>query len=317
MKRKKKISPFLIFRLLGIILFVVILSHMNIAKIAHDLKDLDINFFIYGILFQILVLVFKGIRWHAMNDGRMQKQFWIRSFGRFFESYAIGVVTPGRLGELIKAGHEENKNDKVNTFIRVVSERGFDVSIFVLVAVAALFFGEFIRLETWLNWLFLSGGLFLLVMSYLLLSSRKTLLLLQNLVNRLPGRFSSIEIQGKQYPEGRVSIILLLSILSNFSYFISCYFLAKSVLLDIPLIDVSAGVALAGLLNMLPITIMGLGTRELIFLGIFSSFAQSSVLAFSISVLLVAQFGGGILSMIFGQIFLAADKKRRKEIENE
>jgi len=311
MKKKLKISPFLVLRLLGIALFIYILSRVDLKGIAEVLRKMNLQMFLLGILFQILVLLFKGFRWHVMNDGRKQKTYWFRSFGRFFESYAIGVVTPGRLGELLKAGHEESGEGKVNSFIRVISERGFDISIFVLAAVAALFFGKFIQMEVWMKWMFLILGIALFMFSYLLLSSTTFLSLIQKLILFFTRKKISLEISKKNYREGTVAFILFLSILSNLSYFISCYFLAQSVNLAIPFIDVTAGVALAGLLNMLPVTIMGLGTRELVLLSVFSSFAKSAVLAFSITILLVAQIGGGIFAMILGQVFLFIDKKKK------
>jgi uncharacterized membrane protein YbhN (UPF0104 family) len=225
MKNKKKISPFLILRLLGIALFVFILCRIDLGAMFGELKHLVIRYFLWGILFQILVLSFKGIRWHVM--------------------------------------HEQNKNEKANSFIRVISERGFDVSIFVLIAVAALFYGEFIQMGNNSKWAFLLLGVALLIFSFLLLTSPKTWRVLQKIIHKFPGKFSHIDIAGKQYKKGTVWLVFLLSLLSNASYFVSCYFLALSVNLTIPLIDVAAGVAIAGLLNMLPVTIMGMGTREL------------------------------------------------------
>lgn len=314
MKNKKKISPFLILRLLGIALFMIILCRIDLGAMFAELKHLVVRYFLWGILFQILVLSFKGIRWHVMNDGRSAPPFWIRSFGRFFESYAIGVVTPGRLGEVLKAGHEQNKNETANSFIRVLSERGFDVSIFVLIAVAALFFGEFIQMVNSFRYIFLALGVALLIFSFLLLTSHKTWRVLQKIIHKFPWKFSHIDIAGKRYKKGTVWLVFLLSLLSNASYFVSCYFLALSVNLTIPLIDVAAGVAIAGLLNMLPVTIMGMGTRDLIFLSVFSSLPSASVLAFSITILLVAQFGGGLFSLLLGQIFLFIDRKNKRKI---
>jgi len=312
MKKKKKISAFLLLRLLGIALFIIIISRFNLQSVVDVLKDLDPYLFLYGVFFQLLVLFFKGVRWHIMNDGRKQKVFWVRTLGRFFESYAIGVVTPGRLGELMKAGHEENKHEKAGTFIRVVSERGFDVSLFVLFAVGALLTGRFIDMPLCLCYLIGVAGLALLVFSWLLLSSGSTLRFIAGSLKKLPGKLGSINISVKQYREGTVSIIFVFSLLSNLSYFVSCYFLALSVNLDIPMISVAGGVAIAGLLNMLPITIMGLGTRELIFLNVFNHFSKTSVMAFSITILLVAQIGGGFISLALGQLFIYLDKKELK-----
>ncbi len=311
MKKKRKIGFFQLLRLVGIVLFVVILTKVETSQIALVLKAADINLFLWGIFFQLLVLLSKGIRWHVMNDGRTEKSLWIRSLGRFFESYAIGVVTPGRLGEIIKAGHEKEKSDRVNTFVRVISERGFDMGIFVFVAASALIFGAAIQLNTVYTSLITVAAFFLIVMSWLLLSSDKIKILLQEMVSFFTKNSVDISIQGRRYRKGMVLLIFLLSLLSNYSYFVSCYFLARSVGLNISFVDTGAGVALAGLVNMLPVTVMGLGTRELIFLQIFVGHAQSLVLAFSIAVFLVAQIGGGLVSMILGQLFLFWDLKRK------
>ncbi len=311
MKKKRKIGFFQLLRLLGIVLFVFILTRVETGQIAVVLKAADFGLFFWGIFFQLLVLISKGIRWHVMNDGRSEKAFWIRSFGRFFESYAIGVVTPGRLGEIIKAGHEKEKNDRINTFVRVISERGFDMGIFIFVAASALIFGAAIQLNTFYTYLITFVAISLIVISWLLLSSVKIKILLQEMVRFFTKNRVDITIQGKRYRKGTVIMIFVLSLVSNYSYFVSCYFLARSVGLNLGFIDTGAGVALAGLVNMLPVTVMGLGTRELIFLQIFGGYAQSLVMAFSIAVFLVAQIGGGLVAMVLGQVFLFWDRKRK------
>jgi glycosyltransferase 2 family protein len=311
MAKKNIFKPFLLLRLLGIILFVYILSQINIGEIGLVLSNLDTGLFLLGILFQIFVLLFKAVRWHLMNDGRTGVNHWILSTGRFLESYAIGVVTPGRLGELIKAGHEETKKDMTGAIIRVISERGFDVGIFVLAAGIALLSNNFFPIKLWITPLIMVTGIALLYISFLLLSSGKTLKLIQQLIRKISKKTKDIEIDGKQYSGKIVLLIFLLSVLSNLSYFISCFFLAQSVFLEVPFVIASGGVAIAGLLNMLPITIMGLGTREMVFLTVFQPFSESVILAFSATMLFVAQIGGGLFSMMLGQMLLL--KKRKKK----
>jgi len=311
MAKKKIFKPFLLLRLLGIILFVYILSQINIGEIGLVLSNLDTGLFLLGILFQIFVLLFKAVRWHLMNDGRTGVNHWILSTGRFLESYAIGVVTPGRLGELIKAGHEETKKDMTGAIIRVISERGFDVGIFVLAAGIALLSNNFFPIKLWITPLIMVTGIALLYISFLLLSSEKTLKLIQQLIRKISKKTKDIEIDGKQYSGKIVLLIFLLSVLSNLSYFISCFFLAQSVFLEVPFVIASGGVAIAGLLNMLPITIMGLGTREMVFLTVFQPFSEPVILAFSATMLFVAQIGGGLFSMMLGQMLLL--KKRKKK----
>ncbi len=305
----KKISFFSVLRLAGIILFVVILSRIDLTGTIETLKDIKLDLLCLGVGFQLLVLIVKAVRWHLMNDGRSEWKWWRRTFGRFFESYAIGVITPGRLGDLMKAGHEKGKDDKVNTLIRTLSERGFDVGFFILIAALALLSGNFIQLQSWVAWIVFLGGIFILVIAFLLMSSKPFLDFISRLLKMLSGKLGGILINPNQYRTTQTTMILLLSLASNMFYFISCYFLAQSVSMDVDFLLISGGVALAGLINMLPVTIMGLGTRELTFLSVFSSIAKETVMAFSATMLLVAQIGGGIIAMLLGQLFLAIDKR--------
>jgi len=107
--------------------------------------------------------------------------------------------------------------------------------------------------------------------------------------------------------------VILLSLASNFSYFISCYFLALGLNFDQGFLFISGAVAIAGLLNMLPVTVMGLGTREGTFLILFKPLAEPLILALSGLVFLVAQIGGGLVSLLLGQVFLSMSSTRKQD----
>ncbi|MBU2555237.1 MAG: flippase-like domain-containing protein [Bacteroidetes bacterium] len=315
-KTHVKIKPFVLLRLIGIAMFLIVLMRVDFVKVLDVVKKASPEFFLLAIVFQILLLLIKSIRWHIMNYGKANSNVRIRNMGRFFESYALGVITPGRLGEVVKAGHEVGLENKINSALKVVAERGFDVAIFVLIATAAFYYMNLAHVDNWLLILFIAVGLLLLISSYLILSSVTFLQFVQRVINKLSVRLESINLNKKPISHVRVSLILILSILSNFSYFISCWFLSKSVHLDLDFITISGGVAISGLLNMLPITVAGLGTREVTFLTVFRATAESSVLAFSFMMLIVAQIGGGLIAMVLGQLFLLIDKHNSKKLKN-
>ena len=300
-------------RLIGIGLFVVILFKVDLSQVLQQLATADGNFFIIGLFFQLLVLVFKGIRWHVMNDGQKGWMFWRQSLGRFYESYAIGVVTPARVGELLKAGHEQDTSNIFASGIRVLAERGLDIGFFVALAGISSLTGSYIQWPPLYNWLIIAAGIAVLVVSMLLLASASFNNLINYLMKLLPGKLKAVNITHKKYSFIAASNIITVSLLSNISYFVSCYFLALSVGLEAGFIWISGAVAVSGLLNMLPITIMGIGTRELTFLYVFRSFAQTLVLSFSFVVMLVAQIGGGLLALLAGQLLLHAHKKNENE----
>lgn len=296
-------------RLLGIVLFVVILFKVDLRAIGQALLSTNIRLLLLGVLIQFIVLLTKGIRWHLMNDGKTAWKFWALSLGRFYESYAIGVVTPGRMGDLLKAGHEAGRNNILGAGFRVLAERGIDIGIFVGLAGLSVLSGYYIEMKPVVGWFVIAGGAMVLLISFLILSSRFFTKQLNKFFQRFPGKWKELNVEGRRYSVNTTTWILILSLVSNLSYFISCYFLGLSAGIQAGFIWISGAVAVSGLLNMLPVTIMGLGTRELIFLYVFQSFSQGMVLAFSFLVVLVAQIGGGLISLMSGQLLLYKTRK--------
>lgn len=300
-------------RLLGIVLFLVILFRVDLKAIAKTMLGSDAGLLFWGIAFQLLVLLSKGIRWHLMNSRSNSRTEWKLSLGRFYESYAVGVVTPARMGELLKAGHETGKNNIIGSALRVLAERGLDIGIFLSLAGLSVVSGYYIEFSGAFGWWVLVGAALIMLISVLMLISRHFIKLLGRILHYLPGKLKTVVLEPKRYPALLTVQILGLSILSNLSYFVSCYFLGRAAGLDANFIWISGAVAVSGLLNMLPVTIMGLGTRELIFLYVFQTFDQDVALAFSFLVVLVAQIGGGLVALVAGQLFLLNSKKNDHE----
>jgi glycosyltransferase 2 family protein len=296
-------------RLLGILLFIVILLRVDLHAIGQTLVRTNALLLVLGIFFQLVVLISKGIRWHLMNDGRSLKKRWVLSLGRFYESYAIGVVTPGRVGELLKAGHENSRNNILGTGLRVMSERGMDIGIFVALAGLSVLSAYYLELDPIYGWLIIGLAAIIMLVSLLVLTSAAFLSAINKLLSKLPVKSNDLVIDPRKYAPMATFWIVLLSVVSNLSYFVSCYYLGRAAGLDAGFIWISGAVAISGLLNMLPVTIMGLGTRELIFLYVFSAFDPNIALAFSFLVVLIAQIGGGLVSLVTGQLLLIKSRK--------
>jgi len=305
-KRKKILT---LFRLLGVALFVYIIFRVDLEAAAQALLIAKANPLALGILLQLVVLLSKGIRWHLMNDGRNQWKYWALSLGRFYESYAIGVVTPGRMGDLLKAGHESGRSKMLGSGLRVLAERGIDIGIFIGFAGLSALSGYYIVMKPVISWLIITGGSLVLALSVLILTSYWFTHTFNRLFSVMPGQTKKLAIEARRYPPLITAWIMVLSVVSNFSYFLSCYYLGKAVGIEAGFVLISGAVAISGLLSMLPVTIMGLGTRELAFLYVFKVFDQGIVIAFSLMLMLVAQIGGGLISFAAGQYLLLRTRK--------
>jgi uncharacterized membrane protein YbhN (UPF0104 family) len=101
-----------------------------------------------------------------------------------------------------------------------------------------------------------------------------------------------------------IGIFSILTILSNLCAFVSFYFIAVAILIQLDFFTVSGSVALAGIINSIPVTIMGIGTRDVTLLFVMDTIPKAQVLAFSGLILLISQIGGGLLALVGGQYFL-------------
>jgi len=295
----------------------VVLSRTDLVELWGWMKEVDRAGLLLAILFQFMVLIIKAWRWYILNEEGFNARSLMRRSGEFFEGYAIGVITPGRVGELMKAGHAGSRSGILGAGLRVIAERGMDLSIFVVIAGIAISRSVLPGVDAFWGWLVLLAGSGGMLLSLMILVSPALVSLAERLmkITRLLGREKSLEFVHRPWPN--TAGFLILSLAGNLSYFICCYFLATGVGIDLSIISVSGGVAAAGVVNTIPVTVMGLGTREVTFLYIFQSFPQAQVMAFSGLVFLVAQIGGGLISLVLGQTLLWNSKHQAPSTRNQ
>ena len=154
---------------------------------------------------------------------------------------------------------------------------GLTIGVFLIIAGVALFYIKHIKLAEWICILIVVGGLFCMVCACTIMLSGKLLNFIEKMINSLKIIKNKLTITAINYTSGSVILIFLLSIISSFLYFLSCYLLACSIFLKSTFVSISGGVAIAGMFNMLPVTIMGMGTREVTFLYVFSDLNEAKV----------------------------------------
>lgn len=302
--KHRRFNWFLIIRLAGIVLFIVVLSRTNLGELWGWMKEVDSTHLLLAILFQVILLVVKALRWYILNESGINLKKLIRRSGEFFEGYAMGVITPGRVGELMKAGHAGSRLGILGAGLRVIAERGMDLSIYFVIAGIAISQSVLPGVKPFWGWLILLTGIIGMLVSFLILISPIVVRMAEKILKMIKvlKKDKSLEFYHRSLKS--TFFFLFLSLFSNLSYFVCCYFLATGVGMNLPVISVAGGVATAGVMNTIPVTIMGLGTREVTFIYVFQAFPMAQVMAFSGLVFLIAQIGGGILSLLLGQILL-------------
>ncbi|NTV83642.1 MAG: hypothetical protein HGA23_05005, partial [Bacteroidales bacterium] len=108
---KFRFKWFQLIRFAGIVLFIVVLSRTDLAELWGWLKNANGWWIFMAILFQVLLLLIKCLRWLWLNEKGFYRKIVYQRFGEFLEAYAMGAITPGRLGEVIKAGHAKGRTN--------------------------------------------------------------------------------------------------------------------------------------------------------------------------------------------------------------
>lgn len=285
---------------IGLVLFLIILSRTNLKEVFQNIKNINPSFLGFSLLLGLLVLFFEAVRWNLIKRKQNIKYSLKDSLLMYGAGVYIGILTPGRLGELVKALYLKNDGYSLGrSFVGAVLHRIFDfafISIFILFG--SLFFLTIFQKQT----LILILGI---VISVLLL----TVLIKTGLVKWFFDKIFFVFVPKKYQNSWKLNfrdfvddikiyklkdylIIFLITAFSWFLYYLQAYVLIKGMNIDIPFLYLAISVTVAGLITLIPISIFGIGTRDAALILLFSPFLipKEQVIAFSSLLLFVFLF---------------------------
>ena len=273
-------------RLIGICLLIFILFQMDwrqASDIIHQINPLYMAFALANI---VVLIGLKSWRWKSILTG----QGIHLSFGKAFEYYAcsifLGVATPGRIGELGRAFFlsQSGKSSLPQGVFSVIADRLFDVYFFLLISLLGMAALDSFTVNTQLVWIGVIVALLFPAMVFL-----RNTFGLNRLFTAMLCKLTSVlrmDIAGswrsdKPFAAKYIVYAAILSICSGAVYFFQCYVIAKALALPFSYAEIAFIISITTLVSLLPITIMGLGTREsvLLFLMMPFNLSQETILA--------------------------------------
>lgn len=292
-------------RLSGLLLLVVLLARVNLAQVQNIFREANLWLILAAVL-TILPLIFvKTIRWQGVLRAQAtQLQTW-PAFTTYFASLFIGFLTPGRLGEFVRALHVSQacKVSSAKAFSSVLADRLFDLYALLCVGGTALVILAASKAE----YVVLTGSVVLMTFPLIFFIHNTTYAWLQRFALKLgrPGRklfsvggwFYEMRLDLRRLDVSGLATAIGLTILAYAIFFGQCYLLAQALNLAVGFVTISFAVALGSLVTLLPISISGLGTREAVivaYLGTVGVTAESA-LSFSLLVFVTFYVGGGLI----------------------
>ena len=290
---------------IGLFICILILLKIDLRKTVDILLHLNIYYLIAAMATMLPYFLIISYRWNMI----MKTQGIEYSFKDTLTMYAIGfsagVITPGKFGEFIKVFYLKNDGYPLGkSFLVTLLDRLFD--LFVLIFVA--YFSLFVFINIFEKQIFISSLLLVLIAALIVILRYKKAVA-KNLLERvyqilIPKRFKRngianfhdfyTDFQLPNYPQ--LVSITSLSIVVAIISFINAYLLALSLGINISFLNLVACFSIATLVALIPISIYGIGVRDISLITLFSyiGLSNESAIAFS-TILLITYIISGLI----------------------
>lgn len=266
------------------ITFQKILNEINIAKFSISLSG-------------VLILLFlKSVRWKLLLREENCEYPYLSTFIVYMSSYTIGLLTPGRVGEIARLYYI--RQDREITFYKIfktiVKDRIFDFSVLIWFGLAGLlFYYKLLNDIPAYLYLIISAVIVFLIwvigtVFFYWFGRGKVIF------DFLREAWSSIFERSMVYP-------WLLTLLSYLVSFIANWFILSALRQNVNLLEVGFILSIMSLVTLIPVTLAGFGTREvsLIFLFSFYNLSPETAVVFSLLQFISFFLWGGIIGWIF------------------
>lgn len=271
-------------KIIGPALFVYILSKINLGDLWLALKTADYSYLFVSLVFWILLLTVRHLKWKIVIDFFDPSVSFFRSFSIFLKGVFWGLVTPGKIGEFYRAKYLKDVSSLslARALTTVIVDRLVDVlgtALISLTAVFVLIYSMQAKIP-FLIIIFIILVLFLSVSIFIVKDKAKTILkfifkiflpqfLLKKSGSWLEDFFNDLRaIKFHLYIKSFVY-----DLITYLCTAFALYFLGLSLNLDVPwwyfyLVDPFVSLAV-----LLPVSVLGVGIREVSYVFLFSFFA--------------------------------------------
>jgi uncharacterized protein (TIRG00374 family) len=288
-----------------IFLLLFIFKRFDFSRFLKILSDADLIYFIYALLFVPIILLIRGLKWKLLLNNVNINIDFKTSFKSVVGGLAIGIITPGRVGEVSRSVFIKT-NKKIEISGLVLVDRVIDlfaILLFSLYGVYTIISIKSLSIFTTLIVFFI----------FLFLFSKKIRRFISSIGKDHKSKFiKKINQFLNLYGNVEKKTIICVIFLSLFMYlltFFQFYFLVKA-FSDIELLVALKTSPLIQFMSVIPITLFGLGLREGTAIYLLKPYDISEVAAFNSSFL---SFGFNILfAALIGVFFIHGIKGKEK-----
>ncbi|MFN0072779.1 MAG: YbhN family protein [Chloroflexota bacterium] len=315
------ISRWLI-RLVGVGLFVLVLSRLELAQLGQLLRRTDGLAVALAIVLVFPFFVLKSWRWQLLlKRAGIHVSLW-RSLWLYFVGLFAGYATPGQVGEAVKAVYLARAGHPMGPALATIAlDRILDMLLLVLLAIpGVLFVGETLGMDRLFTLGALLAGLFGLLMSVWAIITPGVFRPLLGALYRIPmlgKRFEALLGNSSFHADLGLAMIVrspalwLLTVAAYVVHYIRFYILllALNITAPPPVLAFVATLALVSVVALIPITVMGVGTRDGVLVLAAGGLGLTQEEAVGFSLLILVTY---LANLVIGLVCWLGDQKVAK-----
>ncbi len=272
-KQIKRFLPWM-----GVLLFILLLYRSDTGKLYEEIHKANWVWVIISMLLGIPFCVLKSERWRLLLAERGVVLGFFEAFRIFTLGLLAGLVTPGQLGELYKIVDVKKIGGSYKDgFMSSLGDRILDLLLIMVIGSFYFLLKFFPKIELFANIYFFSFAMlfssFLTTWLWLRLFKKKT-----------------------QTSSKLVSQVSLLTFIAYIIYIFRLLTLLWALELTLPFVFFTSAMGVMSIISLLPLSIMGVGLRELSLFQLLAttSITESQILSFSLFVVSLYLFNGVI-----------------------
>ena len=297
-------------RYLGVLFLILILTNIDVKLSLKYLSNINPFLCLLVLVLNVPQFFIKSLRWNQLLKQQKVIYSALDSFNIYISSIFIGFITPGRLGEFIKAVYL--KSDKGVSLSKgmssVLVDRLFDLYLLIILGLIGIWKFDILgKLSNTSLFLLIIFVLFPLIILNKQLMGKLIGLIYKFVIKKKAQLRDKIEERFEDFYNGINQLInlelifsALLTCLSYLVFFIQCYLIAIAMGISINFITITLFMVISNLISFIPISISGLGTRDATLIYLFSLINLTPELAVSYAFLVFITFFvcGGLMGAV-------------------
>ncbi|GEM_PF-680521 len=295
----------------GALLLVLIVSTLNLERIGEIISGADFGWMAVALVSTLITILGKGLKWHELLLNQKSKVSIWESTELFLKGFFLSMITPGRVGDFSRALFLRERLGFVPALASVILDRLIDIVTLLVLSFVALaaFFGLFGR---WIvdPWLIVAVFVILVIVVAYVLKQKQTGFFRNILFALIPEKYASKaresyndlvkQIRGTMKKPSVLAVPVGIGLVNWGFSILTGFSVGRALGIAQPFYFFAIVVLILALIDVIPVSIGGVGTREAGAILLFGAvgIAAETAVAFSLLYFVI----GYVVTALIGSV---------------